>query len=181
MGTTIFSAHPKTFSRAPGDRGATLACLDRSHEGSRAETRCMATDVEYDRMVGYQSRDWRCCAEGPGRDGNPNLKRAAVGVFNLTPLPKAVRASRSSGWLGVAQVTWEPGDHANATAKGARKQQAQNQPDRGLCSWTERPLVPLAHSRFGIPGPSCRPCRAMTTGFRAQWNPAALSSRVEGV
>jgi hypothetical protein len=46
---TIFSAHPKTLSRAPGVRAGAgvldalgVLCLDRSHEGSKAETRCMA-------------------------------------------------------------------------------------------------------------------------------------------
>ena len=54
-GTDIFSAHPRTFSRAKGvdldfgagagvilDEAGALAILDRSHEGSKAETRCMA-------------------------------------------------------------------------------------------------------------------------------------------
>jgi hypothetical protein len=52
---TIFSAQPKRLLRAAGALGPAvvgegagvvveegLLCLDRSHEGSRAETRCMA-------------------------------------------------------------------------------------------------------------------------------------------
>jgi hypothetical protein len=141
-GTTIFSAQPKTLSRAPGALGAGLGCLDRSHEGSRAETRCMASRLPGDGEQVLSPRSRRDLA--PTNSGvvvQMNRSRRAgrpatgkMGVFNTNPpgrTSEANQANRSTGWSGWPKVTCAGGDPDKQRSQVPAKKQAQNQPSRG--------------------------------------------------
>lgn len=94
---TIFSAHPKTLSRAPGvfagvgGAGAGVGaeevdCLERSHEGSSVETRNMASRLPSAGGFSPGSVSQSVCrSDGCGRlragRGGPG-KQGSGGVFN---------------------------------------------------------------------------------------------------
>ena len=204
---TIFSAHPKTLVRAPvvfgGGVGAGLLLvlvflvvfvetgglgLDRSHEGSRAETRCMVS-----RLPGAASScshqahavcvwcsyrtSWACWQSKEGRRGGRGgrqtgrPRRFQSRAWGSPPNQAETRPlERLAGQL----VTWAPPAIPCKQAHRPQQRLSKSKPRASRCpawqgslrlgNWTERFVSrfahfhPLARSRR-VPL-RCTPCRA---------------------
>ena len=109
-GTVIFSAHPKTLSSESGAVRRAAAAeafvevvfdLDRSHEGSRAETRCMAGSTANGLAPRFAcNRDAVICRKRWMWEEPPSMHggkwEEELRVFSTSPKPE-VAAMRPKG------------------------------------------------------------------------------------